>query len=97
MLSNLNFNLFSASLHEYKKQTGIELSKHPLAEQLRYSDSVESVIAILQDQVSAFSEFGGTDRITKSLRSVVSILYTLPVSIDLDWVRSKMLMGLFYL
>ena len=87
--------MFSPSLHEYEEQTGIELSKHPLAEQLRYSDSVESVTAILQDQVSACSEFGETDRITKSLSSVVSVLYTLPVSLDLDWVPSKMLIWLF--
>jgi hypothetical protein len=90
-------NLSVASLQEYEQQTGIVLSKHPLAEQLRYSDSAESVTAILQEQVFACSEFGGTDRITKSLSSVVSVLYTLSVSVDLAWVRSKMPIGLFHL
>jgi hypothetical protein len=91
------FNLFAASLQEYEKQTGIPLPKHPLAEKLRYSDSAESVTAILQEQVPARSEFGGTDRISKSLSSVVSVLNTLSVSIDLNWVRSEMLIGLFFL
>jgi len=89
------YNLFAASLQKYEKQTGVALSEHPLAEQLRYSDSAESVTAILQEQVAACSEFGGTDRITKSLSCVVPVLYTLSVSIDLYWVRSKMLIGLF--
>jgi len=88
-------NLFSASLQEYEEQTGIVLSKHPLAEQLRHSDSAESVTAILQEQVPR--EFGRTDRITQALSSVVSVLYTLSVSIDLYWVRSKMLIGLLHL
>jgi hypothetical protein len=91
------FNLFAASLQEYEKQTGIAISKHPLAEQLRYSDSAESVTTLLQEQVPACSEFGVTDRITKLLTSVVLVLYTLSASVDLNWVRSKTLIGLFRL
>ena len=91
------FNLFSASLQEYEVQTGNELSTHPLAKQLRYSDSAESVTAILQKQLPAGSEFGVTDRIRKSLSGVVSVLYTLSVEVNLNWVRSKMLFGLFHL
>jgi hypothetical protein len=91
--SKMLLNLFSASLHEYEEQTGIALSKYPLA--LRNSDSAESVTAILQEQVP--SVFGVTDRITKSLSSIVSVLYTLSISVDLDWVHSKMLIGLFHL
>jgi hypothetical protein len=90
------FNLFSASLQEYEEQTGIALSEHPLAEQLQNSDSAESITAILQEQVP--SEFGVTDRISKSLNSVV-VLYTLSItgSVDLIWVRSKIPIGLFHL
>jgi hypothetical protein len=96
MLFNFD-NLFSASLQEYEEQTGIALSKHPLAEKLRDSDSAESVTAILQDQVPAYSEFGGSYRITKSLGSIISVMYTLSVSLDLNSVRSKILIGLFHL
>jgi hypothetical protein len=94
------FDLSAASLQEYEKQTGITLSEHPLAKQVRYSDSAESVTAILQEQLPAGrgrSALLGTDRIMKSLSSIVSILYTLSVSVDLNWVRSKMLIGLFHL
>ena len=89
--------LFATSLQTYEKQTGIELSGHPLAEQLRYPDSAESIITILQEQVPASSEFRGTDRITISISSIVSVLYTLSVGINLSWVRSKMPIGLFHL
>ena len=91
------FNLLAASLRQYEKRTGIALYKHPLAEQLRYSDTAESVTAILQEQVPACSGFGGSDRITKSLSSIVSYLYTVSVSVNFYWVRSKMLIGLFHL
>ena len=90
-------NLLSASLQEYEKQTGIALSKHPLAEQLRYSVSAESVTASLQEQMPLCSDSGGTDRITKSLSSVVSVLYTLSVNVNLYWVCPKVLIGLFRL
>jgi len=86
------FDLFATSLLEYERQTGIALSKHPLAEQLQNSDSAESITAILQEQVPACSEFGGADRITKSLISVVSVLHTVSVCVNLYCVRSKILM-----
>ena len=90
-------NLFVASLQAYEKQTDIALFNHPLAEQLQYSDSAESVAAILQEQVSVCTKFGVTDRITKPLSSVVSVLYALPVSFDIYLARSKVLIGLFHL
>ena len=92
--------LAAASLEEYENQTGIALSEHPLAEQVRQSDSAESVTAILQEQLTARSgrsALGGTGIIMNSLSSVVSVLYTLSVEVNLNWVRSKMLFGLFHL
>ena len=80
-------NLYVASLEAYEKQTDIALFNHPLAEQLQNSDSAESVSAILQGQVPICSEFGVTDRITKSLRTVVSVLYALPVGFDIYLAR----------
>ena len=90
------FNLFSDSLQKYENQTGIALSKHPLVDQLRDSDSAESITAILLEQIPACTEFGRTDMITKSLSNVVSVLYTLSVSVELYSVRSEMLIGLFH-
>ena len=50
--------LFEAALHDYEKQTGVALAKHPLANKLQNCDTVESVIAVLHEQTQAFSEFG---------------------------------------
>ena len=76
--------LFEAALQQYEKQTEMPLTKHPLAEQLQNCDSVDSVIALLQEQVQAFSEFRGTDRIMKSLKGIVSVLSTLSAVVDLS-------------
>ncbi len=66
--------LFESALQDYENQTGTTLTSHPLAEQLQTCQSVESVTALLQEQVRAFSEFRESDKITKLLKSVVSSL-----------------------
>jgi hypothetical protein len=66
--------LFESALQDYEKQTGIPLADHPLAEQLQNCQSTESVSALLQEQAQAFSTFQGSDKIFKSLKSVVSAL-----------------------
>ena len=76
--------LFEAALQQYEKQTEIPLAKHPLAEQLQNCNSVDSVIAVLQEQVQAFNEFRGTDKIMKSLRGVVSVLSALSTVAELS-------------
>jgi hypothetical protein len=69
--------LFDSALQDYEKQTGIRLADHPLAEQLQNCQSVESVTALLQEQAranQAFGKFRESDKIFKSLKSVVSTL-----------------------
>jgi hypothetical protein len=66
--------LFESALHDYEKQTGIPLAKHPLAEQLQNCRSVDSVTALLQEQARAFKDFRNGDKIMKSLKSIVSAL-----------------------
>jgi len=69
--------LFESALLDYQNQTGTIL----VAGQLQNCDSVESVTAVLQEQARAFTEFrGGDDRIIKSLKSVVSVLYAFSAS-----------------
>ena len=69
--------LFESALLDYQNQTGTTL----VAGQLQNCDSVESVTAVLQEQARAFTEFrGGDDRIMKSLKSVVSVLYAFSAS-----------------
>ena len=74
--------LFESALQQYEKQTEIPLAKHPFAEQLQNCESVDSVIAILEEQVRAFSEFRESDRVMKSLNGVVSVLSTLSAVTD---------------
>ena len=66
--------LFESALHDYENQTGIPLAKHPLAEQLQNCQSVDSVTTLLQERARAFNEYRGSDKIMKSLRSIVSAL-----------------------
>lgn len=77
--------LFESALQEYQTLTGTTLASHPLAEKLQHCASIESVTAVLQDQARAFSEFrGGDGRVMKSLKTVVSVVYTLSVSTTID-------------
>jgi hypothetical protein len=70
--------LFDAALQDYEKQTGTKLVNHPLSKQLETCESVESITTFFQEQAHAFSESRGSDgRIMKSLKSAVSILFTL--------------------
>ena len=66
--------LFESALQDYERQTGIPLADHPLAEQLQDCQSVESVTALLREQVRASSEVRGSDKIIKSLEGVVFAL-----------------------
>jgi hypothetical protein len=74
--------LFEAALHDYERETGIALDKHPLAEQLQNCDSVESVTAVLCEQTQAFSESQRKDDVLKPLKKVVSVLHNLSATAD---------------
>ena len=64
-------SLLESALQRYEKKTGVTLSKHPLALQLQSCNSVEDFDNLLQDKAKDVKESG---RITKSMRSIVSIL-----------------------
>lgn len=85
--------LFEATLQDYEKQTDIALAKHPLAEQLQNCDSVDSVTAVLDEQLRAFSEFREGHTIMKPLKHIVSILYKISAFTDLNQVRREALIG----
>jgi len=63
--------LFELALRDYESTTNIALAKHPLSEKLEKCQSVESIIALLQDQAKGFR---GSDRIMRSIGSTVSVL-----------------------
>jgi hypothetical protein len=66
--------LFDYALQAYEKKTGVTLAEHPLTIQLQSCHSVESITTILQDQAQALSDFQGSDRMMKSIKTIVSIL-----------------------
>jgi hypothetical protein len=78
-------DLFERALQDYEKETGTKLAGHQLAEQLQGCNSVDSVLAILQQQTHAFTEFRGSNgRIMKSLKSAVSAIHALSSSATLS-------------
>jgi fungal STAND N-terminal Goodbye domain len=79
--SNLRV-LFEAALEDYKRQTGIELAKHPLAERLQDCNSVESVTAILREQAQDFKEFREKDKVLNPLKRILIVLNILPSAAD---------------
>ena len=74
--------LFEAALENYKQQTGIELAGHPLAQPLQECDSVDSVTAILREQMQDFKKFREKDKVLKPLKKVLTILHKLPSAAD---------------
>ncbi|KAI9432657.1 hypothetical protein H4582DRAFT_2061495 [Lactarius indigo] len=67
----------SQALSRYKKKTGKQLLGHPLATRLQQCDSVDAILAILQDQAEAFQQFrAGDRRLMKWISPVVDVLYT---------------------
>ena len=67
--------LFQAALEDYEKQTGIELTKHPLAERLQHCNSVEAVTDILREQAKDFDNFREEDKVLKPLKKVLTVLH----------------------
>ena len=63
--------LLESALLRYEKKTGITLSKHPLALQLQSCNSVEDFNRLVQDKAKNVK---GSGRITKSMKTIVSIL-----------------------
>jgi hypothetical protein len=74
--------LFEAALEDYRRQTGIELAEHPLAERLQDGNTVESVIAILCEQAQDFKQFREKDKVLKPLKRVLTVLNILPSAVD---------------
>jgi hypothetical protein len=75
-------SIFNAALEDYARHSGIQLDEHhPLVKQLENCNSVDSITSVIQEHARLFREFRGEDgKLTKSLRGVVQVLYTLSTS-----------------
>jgi hypothetical protein len=69
--------LFEAAFRDYEKQTGKALADHPLAEGLQSCDSVETVTAVLREQIETSNEIRGKDKVLKPLKNVLLVLHKL--------------------
>jgi len=74
-------SLFNAALQQYADQTGTEIDGHPIAQQLKACDSLDSISSVLQEHAQRFANSRGDDeRIMKSLKPTIHVLYTLSTS-----------------
>lgn len=69
--------LFESALRDYEQKAKMTLSKHPLAEKLEKCDSVESITGLLLDQAPTLGNSQGSDKMRRSIKSTISVLYAL--------------------
>lgn len=70
--------IFGAAVENYQKLTGQDLATHPLSSEIRSSDTPDSVLAILQEQVRGVEAYKNIDpKLASSLRHVVGGLSTI--------------------
>ena len=74
-------SLFEAALNEFEKRAGTNLLRHQIIDSLTNCESVESVIAVLQDQAQAFRTWRGDDgKLMTWLKRTVQVLHPLSTS-----------------
>jgi hypothetical protein len=74
-LSNFE-SILDAALSEYKLKTGKELLDHTLATEVQGCDTVDAVLAILQDQAKAFQQFkDGDQKLIERIGPLTQVLF----------------------
>ncbi|KAH9953747.1 hypothetical protein BC827DRAFT_1159086 [Russula dissimulans] len=69
-------SILDAAFDGYTKQTGIDLAKHPSAEELQSCHSPDAVLQLLQERENAFKDYrGGHRRLINWLRPVVQVIH----------------------
>ena len=76
--SQSNFaSIFNAALESYKRKTKKDLASHPLLPTLQSCESPDGVLAVLREQVPAFSQFQSCDDgLTKWVTPTVNVLFS---------------------
>ena len=70
--------ILDKALADYREQIGVELDKHPFANELRGRDSPDSVLKLLEDKAKAFKAYrDGNRKLINMLRPVVQVIHTL--------------------
>ena len=69
-------------LRTYKRKTKKDPASQPLLLSLQVCDFAEAILAVLREQISAFSRFtNGDDRLTKWVTPTVNALYSFSAKI----------------
>jgi hypothetical protein len=69
-------SIFNAALEAYKCKTKRDLASHPLLPTLQSCDSPDAILAVLREQIPAFSQSqNGDDALTKWVTPTVNVLY----------------------
>ena len=71
-----NFQSITKALHDYAKQTGMDLANHPSAMQLELLDSPDAILQMFQERENAFRMYRNKNRtLIDCLRPAVNILH----------------------
>ena len=70
--------ILDKSLADYCEQIGVELEKHPFADELRGRDSPDDVLKLLEEKAKAFKAYrDGNRKLIDLLGPVVKVVHTL--------------------
>ena len=70
--------IFDKALIDYQEQIGVELDKHPLADELRVCNSPDNVLRLLEIKANAFKVYRDENRkLINWISPVVQVVHTL--------------------
>jgi hypothetical protein len=70
--------ILAKALADYNEQIGVELDKHPFANELRGHDSPDDVLRLLEENAKAFKVYrDGNRKLINWLTPVVQVVHTL--------------------
>ena len=70
--------IFDKAIADYREQIGVELDKHPFADQLQGCDSPDDILKLLEDKANAFKVYrDGNRKLFNWLSPVVQVIHTL--------------------
>jgi hypothetical protein len=70
--------ILDKALDEYREQIGVELDKHPFADELRGRDSPDDILKLFEAKANAFKAYrDGNRKLINWLSPVVQVISTL--------------------
>ena len=70
--------ILDKALDDYREQIGVELDKHPFADEFRGHGSPDDIIKLLEDKAKTFKAYrDGNRKLINWLSPVVQVIHTL--------------------